>query len=144
MAPTLATSSNYPTFPQAQTMAEFPPACHDMLHWDELLTDKERETKYKVRKFMVRAAPSATLHCFACMPAFRHAYVASFTSLQLCLQPEMLSVSAHFYAHDARQRKKFKLQQFLAVGFTQLQAILGGQAISPHMPCMTVARTCSI
>lgn len=33
-------------------MADFPKACHDMLHWDELLTDKERQTKYKVRKFM--------------------------------------------------------------------------------------------
>ncbi len=53
MVPTLANSSSYPTFPQAQTMAEFPKACHDMLHWDELLTDKEKETKYKVRKFMV-------------------------------------------------------------------------------------------
>ena len=53
MAPTLATSSNYTTFPQAQTMAEFPKACHDMLRWDELLTDKEKETKYKVRKFAV-------------------------------------------------------------------------------------------
>lgn len=52
MAPTLATSGTSPTFPQAQTMASFPPACHDMLHWDELLTDKEKETKYKVRKFM--------------------------------------------------------------------------------------------
>lgn len=54
MAPTHATNSgNYPTFPQAQTMADFPQACHDMLHWDELLTDKEKQTKYKVRKFMV-------------------------------------------------------------------------------------------
>lgn len=34
-------------------MADFPKACHDMLHWDELLTDKEKQTKYKVRKFMV-------------------------------------------------------------------------------------------
>jgi len=45
-------------------MAEFPPACHDMLHWDELLTDKEKETKYKVRKFMVR--PSAALLSLGC------------------------------------------------------------------------------
>ncbi len=45
-------------------MAEFPPACHDMLHWDELLTDKEKETKYKVRKFMVR--PSAALLLLEC------------------------------------------------------------------------------
>ena len=34
-------------------MADFPKACHDMLHWDELLTDKEKQTKYKVRKFAV-------------------------------------------------------------------------------------------
>ncbi len=68
VAPTLAASSNYPTFPQAQTMAEFPPACHDMLHWDELLTDKEKETKYKVRKFMVR--PSAALLSLVCNVAY--------------------------------------------------------------------------
>jgi len=35
-----------------------------MLHWDELLTDKEKETKYKVRKFMVR--PSAALLSLGC------------------------------------------------------------------------------
>lgn len=34
-------------------MADFPAARHDMLHWDELLTDKEKQTKYKVRKFAV-------------------------------------------------------------------------------------------
>ena len=53
MNATLA-SSSYHNFPQAQTMAEFPQACHDMLNWDEMLTDKEKATKYKVRKFMVR------------------------------------------------------------------------------------------
>ena len=66
VAPTLATPSNYPTFPQAQTMAEFPSACHDMLHWDELLTDKEKETKYKVRKFMVRFSAALLLLSVIC------------------------------------------------------------------------------
>lgn len=56
MAPTLA-SSSYHNFPQAQTMADFPKACHDMLNWDELLTEKEKETKYKVRKFAVWLCP---------------------------------------------------------------------------------------
>lgn len=76
MAPTLA-SSSYHNFPQAQTMADFPKACHDMLNWDEMLTDKEKATKYKVRKFAVRlclgptiqydaddeCCSQATLHC---------------------------------------------------------------------------------
>ena len=42
-------------------MADFPKACHDMLNWDELLTDKEKATKYKVRKFAVGFCCSMTM-----------------------------------------------------------------------------------
>ena len=62
--PVLA-SSSYHNFPQAQSMADFPTAGHDMLHWDELLTDKEKATKYKVRQFVVSSNTCALLNCLA-------------------------------------------------------------------------------
>jgi len=49
---TKAYAGGYHNFPHAQTMAEFPEAAHDWLSWDDLLTDKEKETKYRVRRFM--------------------------------------------------------------------------------------------
>ena len=42
------------TFPQARTMASFPPAVHDLLQIDALLSPEERATRYAVRAFMVR------------------------------------------------------------------------------------------
>ncbi len=66
-------------------MAEFPPACHDMLHWDELLSDKEKETKYKVRKFMVRS--SAALLSLECGVSLQFcALRKSAQHLVVCLQ----------------------------------------------------------
>lgn len=55
--PTLAASSTWAlgftdTFPQARTMAVFPPAVHDLLRIDDLLTPEERRTRYAVRAFM--------------------------------------------------------------------------------------------
>ena len=46
-------ASDYPTFPHAQTMAAFPEARHDWLQWDDLLSEQEKATKYKVRTFAV-------------------------------------------------------------------------------------------
>lgn len=40
-------------FQQAQNMAAFPPAAHDLLFLDDLLTDEEKRTRYAVRAFMV-------------------------------------------------------------------------------------------
>ncbi len=53
--PTRAQSSGFtPQFPQAQNMSAFPPAAHDLLNLDDLLTPQERKTRYAVREFMVR------------------------------------------------------------------------------------------
>lgn len=55
-APTAATSSSstsYPGFPDADTMAVFPPAVHDVFRLDDLLTPDERALRAKVRAFMV-------------------------------------------------------------------------------------------
>lgn len=43
-------------FQQAQNMAAFPQAAHDMLNLDDLLTAEERRTRYAVREFMVPAS----------------------------------------------------------------------------------------
>jgi hypothetical protein len=40
-------------FPCAQDMTAFPPASHDAFSFDDLLSPKERETRYRVRAFMV-------------------------------------------------------------------------------------------
>lgn len=50
------------TFPQAHTMASFPPAVHDLLQIDALLSPEERRTRYAVRAFMVRAHPPRHCH----------------------------------------------------------------------------------
>ena len=42
----------YPTFGEAQTMASFPMATHDVFALDDLLTPEERATRYRVRAFM--------------------------------------------------------------------------------------------
>ena len=34
-------------------MSAFPPAAHDLLFLDDLLTDEEKRTRYAVRAFMV-------------------------------------------------------------------------------------------
>ncbi len=54
-------ASDYPTFPHAQTMAAFPEARHDWLQWDDLLSEQEKATKYKVRTFAV--SPGAPHLC---------------------------------------------------------------------------------
>lgn len=45
-------------FPQAQNMADFPAAAHDLLGLDGLLNTEERCTRDAVRQFMVRASCS--------------------------------------------------------------------------------------
>ena len=54
--------SDYPTFPHAQTMAAFPEARHDWLQWDDLLSEHEKATKYRVRAFAV--SPGAPQRSF--------------------------------------------------------------------------------
>jgi len=34
-------------------MANFPPAVHDLFNFDQLLTEEEREVRYKTRAYMV-------------------------------------------------------------------------------------------
>ena len=34
-------------------MANFPPAVHDLFNFDQLLTEEEREIRYKTRAYMV-------------------------------------------------------------------------------------------
>lgn len=45
-------STPYDNFPQAQTMANFPPAVHDLFEFDQLLTEEERAIRYKTRAYM--------------------------------------------------------------------------------------------
>ena len=52
IAPTLATPG-YEGFQHAQTMASFPPAAHDVFRFDDLLTQEERDIRYRTRVFMV-------------------------------------------------------------------------------------------
>ena len=52
IAPTLATPG-YEGFQHAQTMASFPPAAHDVFRFDDLLTQEERDIRYRTRAFMV-------------------------------------------------------------------------------------------
>ncbi len=59
---TLATT-NYEGFPYAQTMANFPPAVHDVFLFDDLLTPEEKAIRYRTRAFMVRTL-CATLACY--------------------------------------------------------------------------------
>lgn len=49
---TLATPG-YEGFQYAQTMATFPPASHDVFRFDDLLTQEERDIRYRTRAFMV-------------------------------------------------------------------------------------------
>ena len=54
MQPTNAAQDvEYDNFPQAQTMSHFPPAVHDLFDFDGLLTDEEKEIRYKTRAYMV-------------------------------------------------------------------------------------------
>ena len=52
MRPTLATPG-YEGFQYAQTMSSFPPAAHDVFRFDELLSQEERDIRYRTRAFMV-------------------------------------------------------------------------------------------
>lgn len=45
--------TEYENFPHAQTMASFPPAAHDLFDFDQLLSEEERDVKYRTRAFMV-------------------------------------------------------------------------------------------
>lgn len=45
--------AGYEGFTEAQTMSAFPPATHDVFALDELLTEEEKEIKYRTRAFMV-------------------------------------------------------------------------------------------
>ncbi|CAL5230083.1 g13540 [Coccomyxa viridis] len=51
MRPTLATPG-YEGFQYAQTMSSFPPAAHDVFRFDELLSQEERDIRYRTRAFM--------------------------------------------------------------------------------------------
>lgn len=52
-----------PTFPQTQDMSVFPPASHDMMFLDDLLSSEERKTRYAVREFMEKeVAPIIAQH----------------------------------------------------------------------------------
>ena len=55
MQPTLATPG-YEGFQYAQTMSSFPPAAHDVFRFDELLSQEERDIRYRTRAFMVKPA----------------------------------------------------------------------------------------
>lgn len=35
-------------------MANFPPATHDLFNFDQLLSEEERDVKYRTRAYMVR------------------------------------------------------------------------------------------
>lgn len=51
------------TFPQAQDMSAFPPASHDLLFLDDLLSPEEKRTRYAVREFMeTEVAPIIANH----------------------------------------------------------------------------------
>ncbi len=50
---TAAALGSDPTFPQAQTAARFPPAVHDSLDLDALLTPEEQQMRKRVRAYMV-------------------------------------------------------------------------------------------
>ena len=65
MQPTLATPG-YEGFQYAQTMSSFPPAAHDVFRFDELLTQEERDIRYRTRAFMVclQLAPCCCHSCF--------------------------------------------------------------------------------
>ena len=45
--------TEYDNFPHAQTMANFPPATHDLFDFDQLLTEQEKDVKYRTRSYMV-------------------------------------------------------------------------------------------
>ena len=51
---TRAAEGGYEGFPQAQTMASFPPAVSDVFRFDELLSAEERGIRHRTRAFMVR------------------------------------------------------------------------------------------
>lgn len=51
------------TFPQAQDMSAFPPASHDLLFLDDLLSPEEKRTRYAVREFMVNFC----LYTYVCL-----------------------------------------------------------------------------
>jgi hypothetical protein len=58
--PTLSTPG-YEGFQYAQTMASFPPAAHDVFRFDDLLTQEERDIRYRTRSFMVRLSRAPSL-----------------------------------------------------------------------------------
>ncbi len=62
--------AGYEGFTQAQTMSEFPPATHDVFALDELLTEEEKDIKYRTRAFMVL---SSQLSVVLVMP-FMHTF----------------------------------------------------------------------
>ena len=51
----------YEGFQYAQTMASFPPAAHDVFRFDDLLTQEERDIRYRTRSFMVRLSRAPSL-----------------------------------------------------------------------------------
>lgn len=59
---------DYEGFPQAQTMASFPPAVSDVFRFDELLSDEERGIRHRTRAFMVRSPGSLPLNTASCAP----------------------------------------------------------------------------
>lgn len=65
MQPMCAMSSGITEqFQHAQNMAAFPPAAHDLLNLDHLLTAEERRTRGAVREFMVNLAMAAQGHVY--------------------------------------------------------------------------------
>ena len=54
---TRAEAAEYDNFPHAQTMASFPPAVHDLLNFDQLLSEQERDVRDRTRAYMVGHLP---------------------------------------------------------------------------------------
>ena len=58
--------TEYDNFPQAQTMANFPPASHDLLSFDQLLSEEERDVKYRTRAYMVNKPSMQRADALSC------------------------------------------------------------------------------
>ncbi|KAF5832892.1 acyl-CoA dehydrogenase/oxidase [Dunaliella salina] len=79
---TSAQLGHSPAFPQCSTAADFPPAAHDALEMDGLLTPQERAIRLRVRSYMERnVAP--VIAGFWERAEFPHQLVPSFAALDL-------------------------------------------------------------
>ena len=64
--------TDYDNFPHAQTMANFPPASHDLFNFDQLLSKDEKDVKYRTRAYMVLLLLTYTSYTDICLPLVRH------------------------------------------------------------------------